>query len=66
MLQPLHRKMIKFRKASIKKHSRATESLKEHLAIYEAIKNGDAEKARELATVHVKNARDNIMNGDNE
>ncbi len=66
MLQPLHRKMIKFRKASIKKHSRATESLKEHLAIYEAIRDGDADKARELATMHVINARDNIMNGDKE
>ena len=66
VLQPLHRKMIKFRKASIKKHSRATESLKEHFAIYEAIKNGDEKKACELTTVHVTNARNNIMNGDNE
>lgn len=65
-LLPIHRKMIKFRKASIKRHSRATESIKEHLAIYDALKNGDSEKARELATLHVTNARDNIMNGDKE
>lgn len=65
-LLPIHRKMIKYRKASIKRHSRATESLKEHLAIYEALKDGDADKAYELARIHVINARDNIMNGDNE
>lgn len=59
-LLPIHRKMIKFRKASIKRHSRATESIKEHLAIYEALKNGDAELAKKLATEHVINARDNI------
>ena len=61
MLLPIHRKMIKFRKASIKRHSRAQESIKEHLAIYEALKNGDAVAAKELATAHVIKARDNIM-----
>ncbi len=61
MLLPIHRKMIKFRKASIKRHSRAQESIKEHFAIYEALKNGDAEAAKELATAHVIKARDNIM-----
>ncbi len=61
MLLPIHRKMIKYRKASIKRHSRAKESIKEHLAIYEALRDGDSVKARELATQHVTNARDNIM-----
>ena len=28
--------------------------------------DGDADRARELATMHVINARDNIMNGDKE
>ncbi len=64
MLLPIHRKMIKFRKASIKRHSRAKESIKEHLAIYEALKNGDCELANKLATEHVINARDNIMTRD--
>ena len=65
-LLPLHRKMIKFRKASIKKHSRAKESWQEHLAIYVAIKNGEADVANKRARIHVTNARDNIMNGDKE
>ena len=60
-LLPIHRKMIKFRKASIKRHSRAKESIREHLAIYEALKNGDSELANKLATEHVIKARDNIM-----
>ncbi len=64
MLLPIHRKMIKFRKASIKRHSRAKESIKEHLAIYEALKNSDSELANKLATEHVINARDNIMTRD--
>lgn len=63
-LLPLHKKMIKYRKASIKKHSRATESWQEHFAIFEAIKNGDVEVASKRAREHVTNARDNIMNGD--
>lgn len=65
-LLPIHKKMIKYRKASIKKHSRAKESIKEHLAIYEALKNGDEQAAYTLARTHVTNARDNIMNGDKE
>lgn len=64
MLLPIHRKMIKFRKASIKRHSRAQQSLQEHLAIYNALKQGDAELANKLATEHVIKARDNIMTRD--
>ena len=59
-------KMIKYRKASIKKHSRATESWDEHFAIYEAIKEKDFTTASKRAREHVTNARDNIMNGDKE
>ena len=65
-LLPLHRKMIKYRKASIKKHSRATESWDEHFAIYEAIRDKDFNTASKRAREHVTNARDNIMNGDKE
>ncbi len=60
-LLPIHKKMIKYRKASIKRHSRAKESIKEHYAIYDALLAHDEKKARELATEHVKNARDNIL-----
>lgn len=60
-LLPIHRKMIKYRKASISRHSRAEQSIKEHYAIYEALKNHDEKKAQELTTAHIKNARDNII-----
>lgn len=60
-LLPIHRKMIKYRKASISRHSRAELSIKEHYAIFEALKNHDEKKALELTTAHIKNARDNII-----
>ena len=60
VLQPIHKKITKYRKASVQKKSRAAESLKEHYAIYEALKSRDAEKASELMLLHVKNARDSI------
>lgn len=60
-LSPIHKKMIKYRKASVKVHSRAKQSVEEHEEIYRALENHDCEKASRLATQHVKNARDNIL-----
>lgn len=60
-LLPIHHKMIKYRKASISHHSRAEQSIKEHYAIFDALKAHDEKKACELATAHVKYARDNII-----
>ena len=60
-LLPMHKKMTKYRKASVRKHSRAVHSLQEHIAIYEALKAHDGELAAELTLRHVKNARDSIM-----
>lgn len=59
-LLPMHRKMTKFRKASISKKSRAQESLNEHLAIYEAFKQRDANLVNACVTQHIIHARDNI------
>ena len=60
-LLPLHKKMTKYRKASVSKQSRAVHSLQEHVAIYEALKARDGKRAEELTVRHVENARDSIM-----
>ena len=62
ILIPLHKRMTKFRKASVRKSSRAEASWQEHAAIYEAIKAHDPVKAGELVKIHLANARDSIMN----
>ena len=60
-LDPLHRKLLKYRRVSVSKTSRAQLSLKEHQAIFEAIAAHDGEKAEKLSIQHVKNARDSIL-----
>lgn len=60
-LDPLHRKLLKYRRVSVSKTSRAQLSLKEHQAIYEAIAAHDGEKAERLTIQHVQNARDSIL-----
>ena len=59
-LSTLHKKMTKFRKASVSRHSRAVESLAEHEAIYEALSRHDGEAARQLTQRHNINARDSM------
>ena len=60
VLLSMHKKIVKFRKASLKKTGRAEKSASEHRAILEALKAHDEEKARELTTQHVKNAMESI------
>ena len=60
-LEPLHRKLLKYRRVSVSTHSRAQLSLEEHRAIYEAIAAHDGQRAEELTIQHVKNARDSIL-----
>ncbi|MBQ9263165.1 MAG: GntR family transcriptional regulator [Clostridia bacterium] len=60
-LEPLHRKLLKYRRVSVSAQSRAEKSLEEHRAIYEAIAAHDGERAETLTILHVKNARDSIM-----
>ena len=62
MLEPLHRKIMKYRRVSISVPARATQSLEEHRAIYEAIAARDAAKAEELTLIHIAHARDSILN----
>ena len=49
------------RNASLSINERAKKAFDEHYAIYEAIKNKDPGKAEELAVLHIKNARENIL-----
>ena len=60
-LEPLHRKLLKYRRVSVSKTSRAQLSLLEHQAIFEAIAAHDGAKAEALTIQHVQNARDSIL-----
>lgn len=60
-LSPIHKKMIKFRKASVKSHSRAKQSVEEHEEILSALKKHDPKLAAKLTLEHVCKARDNII-----
>ncbi len=64
ILVPLHKKIQKYRKASVESKSRATASVKEHRAIYEAIAERDTEKASRLALEHINNAYMHILGKD--
>lgn len=59
-LMQMHRKMTKFRKASVSKNSRALESLKEHEAIFAALKARDVRLTGELMSEHVVHARNRL------
>lgn len=59
-LHPLHKKVIKYRKASVQNSGRAAQSVEEHKAICNAIIQGNAELAESLTIQHIKNAKDNI------
>lgn len=59
-LSALHRKIMKYRSASVSKHSRALLSLEEHRAIYDALAAHDGEAAEKAALNHVVNARDSM------
>ena len=56
----LHKKIIKYRKASVTHHSRAVHALEEHTAIYEALAAHDGDRAAESSLRHVENARANL------
>ena len=60
-LEPLHRKLLKYRRVSVSARSRAEKSLEEHRAIFEAIAAHDGARAEELTIHHVQNARDSIL-----
>lgn len=57
ILLPLHRKIIKYRSASLKgSKNRQLESIEEHREIYEALKEKDENKLERLMKNHIENA----------
>ena len=56
-LYALHKRMTKFRKASVSKKSRALQSHQEPEAIYAALAAHDPDAAEQAALAHVKNAQ---------
>lgn len=60
-LEPLHRKLLKFRKASLSYPERAWQSFGEHKDIFTAIENRDGDEAERLMILHIANARDHIL-----
>ena len=56
-LTPLHNKLQKFRKATMSSSGKASISYKEHKAIYDAIRTGDAAAAENAMRDHVKEAK---------
>jgi len=61
-LMPLHKKVQKYRRASVENNERAQQSAREHRAIYEAIAARDAELASKYTFEHIANASNHILN----
>lgn len=59
-LAPLHKKIQRYRRASIADEGRMQAMAIEHRAIYEAIAASDAEAARQLTVRHVQNAKNSM------
>ena len=60
ILHQLHRKVIKYRKASVTHSERAFQSTKEHRMILDSILEGNGELAEKLTIEHIENARGHI------
>jgi len=65
VLMPLHKKILKYRKASVSDNSRAVASVSEHRAIYEAIASRNGELASKLIVAHLDNAYKHISKKEN-
>lgn len=61
VLIPLHKKIQKYRRASVTNKSRAAASVSEHREILEAITEGNAEKTKELVNKHLNNAYNHMF-----
>lgn len=63
-LEPLHKKIQKYRRAAVNNKSRATASVEEHKKIFEALADQNCDAARKYATEHIKNAHNHIVRKD--
>lgn len=61
VLESLHRKIQKFRKASVQDPERAKKSFKEHLDIYNAMLNKDVEGVKKAMLLHIENAEASMI-----
>lgn len=61
-LSPLHKKVQRYRKISLDRTGRASNSVEEHRAIFNAIIARDEDKAEECVVAHVKNAMLTLIN----
>ena len=61
ILSELHKNIKSYRRLSLTVPGRLEHSLKEHREILEAIKNGDAELAERLTSLHVERAMNNMI-----
>ena len=57
----LHKKVQKYRKASVENQSRAEQSAREHRLIFEAIAAHNADLADKTTTEHIRNAAKHIL-----
>lgn len=63
-LVPLHKKIQRYRRASIESRSRAAASVEEHRNIFRAVEAGDPSLAAEYASQHVENAYQHMIGKD--
>ena len=62
VLCSIHKKMTKFRKASVSKQSRALQSNDEHMEIYRALAAHDPDAAEAAVLTHIRNAVRRMQN----
>ena len=60
-LLPLHRKSMRYRKITVKHQSVQERSVNEHKKIIEAIVAGNGKLAQELMTLHIRNAKEHVI-----
>lgn len=65
VLEPLHKKILKYRRASVSNTSRAEASVAEHRAIYEALATRNSVLASKLIIEHLNNAYQHICKKEN-
>ena len=65
-LMPLHKKVLKYRKASVENEVRSNYSSKEHRAIFDAIAAHDAPLAEKYMMEHIANAKNFIQKKGNQ
>ncbi len=62
-LMPLHRKTRRYRKSALLDKDRATQSLKEHHAIFDAMLTGDPDKVKDAMDFHMGKVKENLLKG---